>query len=287
MPGRDSELHADFHTHTTASDGMIAPASLVNMASERGLSTLAITDHDTVAGLEDASLAAAEVQMRFIPGIEFNTSVARGELHLLGYGIDPRHSELLRELERLRSSRRRRAEVIVEKLNDLGLAVDIEELLDAGSDDSIGRPHIGRKLIELGAVDSVQEAFDRYLGFGRPAYAPRESITPERAIAQVLQAGGIPVLAHPFSLPDFESWLDTLMNSGLLGIEVYYGEYDEDQKEYLASVAERRNLIPTGGSDYHGPDFREGRELGSVAIPHDVIERFLRALEDKGMPENV
>lgn len=275
-----SRMRADFHTHTTASDGMLSPAELVSLASERGISHLAITDHDTVGALNEAGRTAVEYGITFVPGIEFNTSVAEGELHLLGYGIDAKTPALVDRLQRLRSSRRVRAERMIEKLAALGIEIDAEELFDTVGEDSIGRPHIARKLIDAGAVDSVQEAFDRYLGSGRPAHARRESITPEGAIELVRASGGIPVLAHPFSLPDFEAWLDTLIERGLSGIEVYYGEYDEPRRKYLADLAAHRGLIATGGSDYHGPDFREGRDLGSVDIPETVVERFLEALAD-------
>lgn len=277
MAGR-RDLEADFHTHSTASDGALAPAELAQEAASRGLSVLALTDHDTVAGLGEAGTAASEQGLAFVRGVELSTHVERGEVHILGYGVDPESEQLRAELGRFREARRTRAARILERLHELGFELDAGRLDSISDEESIGRPHIARLLIDAGHVSSVQDAFDRYLGRGRPAYVPREALEPPDAVRLVIDAGGLPVMAHPFTDPDFGDHLPELIAAGLQGLEVYYGEYGERQRAILASIAEQHGLIATGGSDYHGPDFREGRDLGSVRIPQEVIRSLLAAL---------
>lgn len=269
---------ADFHTHTTASDGTLSPAKLAHCAASRGISVLAVTDHDTVRGLAEAEIAAESLGLTFVRGVELSTRVSRGEVHILGYGIDP-HAERLRiELDRFRQSRRTRAETMIERLRAVGVELDATRLNDISDDASVGRPHIARLLIDAGYVSSVQEAFDRFLAQGRPGYVSRESLRPTEAVDLIVSAGGVPVFAHPFSDPDFEERIGELLDAGLRGIEVYYGEYSKEQRSYLASVAQEHGLLRTGGSDYHGPDFRDGRELGSVNIPRDAVDALLAAV---------
>lgn len=277
MPARHA-LRADLHAHSTASDGTLSPAELVEMARQRGLSILALTDHDTLGGIDEAIGAARERSIMLVPGIEFSTTVERGELHLLGYGVDHTNAELQQKLAELRDSRRARNLEMIARLQSAGFDLDEDELMAGGSADSIGRPHIARAMIDKGYVDTVAEAFDRYLMRGRPGWAPRKTIMAEDAIALVLQAQGLPVLAHPFSVRNLDTRLSELIEVGLAGLEVYYGEYDEAQRAQLADLAAERGLLPTGGSDFHGKDSREGRDLGGVDLPDRVIESFLDAL---------
>lgn len=257
---------------------MHAPADLVHQASRRGLSLLALTDHDTTLGLFPAANTARQLGMTFVPGIELSTDVDRGEIHVLGYGIDPHADELQVTLERLRTSRVTRAGRILERLRRLGIDLPLDAIQPAEPGVSIGRPHIARALIDHGHASSVRDAFDRYLGQGKPAYIASERLTSVDAVRLIRSAGGVPVVAHPFSSPAFPHSLPELVAAGLAGLEVYYGEYDEDRRRVLADIASRHGLIATGGSDYHGPGFKEGRELGSVDIPAESLRRFLDAV---------
>ncbi len=269
---------ADLHTHTRASDGLYSPASLVQLASERGISVLAITDHDTVAGIQAANSVANSLSILCVPGIEFSTRAYRGETHILGYGIDTTSSEMLCELESLRRSRIDRGAAILERLDALGVSIDPMVVHEVDEETSPGRPHIARALKSAGYVSSVSEAFDRYLGVGKPAFVPRRTLTAERSIELIERAGGIAVLAHPLSVFELERRLDQLVEAGLRGLEAYYGEYDGPQRESLAVLAASRGLLVTGGSDFHGEGEQEGRDLGSVCIPSRHLQAFLSAI---------
>ena len=267
-------LKADFHTHSTASDGTLAPEELVVASAHRGLSHIALTDHDTTGGLAEASAAGHEHGVVVIPGLEFSAQVDAGELHILGYAIDHEHAELQRTIEALRMSRMGRAGRILDKLDDLGIHID-RGILVQDSDDSVGRPHIARALVEAGVVASVGEAFNRYLGSDKPAFVDKDLIDPLKAIPLIEAAGGFAVMAHPLSVPDVRAILPGLIEAGLVGLECYYGEYDEHQHLELSGLAAEFGLLITGGSDFHGPAFKEGRDLGSVDIPTDVVRGML------------
>lgn len=268
----------DLHTHSTASDGLLTPAALVELASERGFSLLALTDHDTTAGLPEARAVGARLGVKLIDGIELTTTVEPGELHLLGYGIDPASDELQSALSELREARGQRAVRMLARLRGLGIDLPEETIAPGGADEAIGRPHIARAMIALGVVDSVDDAFARYLGCGRPAYVPRDALRPAPAIQLIRRAGGLPVLAHPFSWPEFPVGLGDLISAGLGGLEVYYGEYSDARRAELARIAAAERLVATGGSDYHGPNYRAGRELGGVELPPHAVAAFLTAI---------
>jgi predicted metal-dependent phosphoesterase TrpH len=272
-------LRADLHTHSTASDGSTAPADLIRQAFERGLSILALTDHDTTLGIPEAVEAGERLGVRVIPGIELSTDVERGEIHLLGYAIDPTSADLQETLARLRDARQSRLTRILQRLQQLGYPVPETRVRPATDDASTGRAHVARAMVAAGYVESVDEAFERFLGSGRPAYVASERLSPEAAVRLVQRAGGLPVLAHPFSYPGFESRLPALIEAGLEGLEVYYGEYDTVRRGRLAAIARQHGLLSTGGSDYHGAGFREGRDLGSVELPPAVVARFLERVD--------
>lgn len=269
---------ADLHTHSTASDGNLAPADLVRQASERGLSILALTDHDTTLGLADACRAGELRGVYVIRGIELSTDVPSGEIHILGYGIDPAHDELQSTIARLRDASLSRIDRMVARLAELGYRLPEGSVHPSADGASIGRPHVARAMIAAGYVASVGEAFDRFLGRGQPAYIKRERQQPAEAVALVRRAGGLPVLAHPGTVAELDVALPELINAGLAGLECYYGEYTDDQRRALAAVATQHGLLATGGSDYHGEGFRAGRELGGVDIPQAGLDRFLAAL---------
>jgi predicted metal-dependent phosphoesterase TrpH len=267
----------DLHAHTTASDGTLSPSDLVDLAAERGLRALGVTDHDTVAALPEAGARAASVGVTLVPGVELSTTERGAEVHVLGYGVDTGDATLRVALADLAASRYRRIAKMIEKLQASGFNIDGDAVLAQAETGSVGRPHVARALMAIGAVDSIDDAFRRLLTPGRPGWVPRDPFTPEQAVSLLADHGALPVLAHPYSTGDIASVLDRLIPVGLLGMEVWYGEYDPAQRERLRQIADRRGLVATGGSDYHGPNFREGRELGSAPVPLEVVERLVDA----------
>jgi 3',5'-nucleoside bisphosphate phosphatase len=268
----------DLHLHTTESDGRLTPVELVKLARTRGLDVIAVTDHDSVGGIDEAMTEARKTPpITVIPGVEINTDLPTGELHVLGYFIDYANSDLARALETIRASRVGRAQKMVQRLQGLGMQIEWQRVLELAKGESICRPHIAQALLEKGFVSSEREAFDRYIGRNGPAYMERQKIEPAEAVRIIKGAGGLPVLAHPADIPDLGHMLDKLMAAGLVGIEAYYGQYDLGTVEKLVRVAGKRGLLTTGGSDYH--HFRDGVEvqLGSVEIPAAAIaELFAR-----------
>ena len=258
----------DLHTHSTYSDGLLSPAMLVEEAASRGVRILALTDHDTVAGIGEARAAGNRLRVEIIPGVELSAALPNvGEVHLLGYFVDVDDPALLEQLAGYAHARTERMERMVERLNRIGAPVALERVREIAGHGTVGRPHLGRALVEAGYATDLSDAFARYIGGGKPAFVPRPRVDPRDAIALVRAAGGVPVLAHPFSTGGVESVLDRLVPAGLAGIEVDYGEYDSQDREILRQIAARRGLIATGGSDYHGPDLRAARELGSAPVP--------------------
>jgi predicted metal-dependent phosphoesterase TrpH len=267
----------DLHTHTTASDGLLSPAGLVELASQRGISVLGVTDHDTLAGLEDARRAAAEASIEFVPGVELSTTIPGPEIHILGYFVDPSDRSLRLLLDNLARDRVRRIERVISQLNEAGYPVRLDEVMAEAHGGSIGRPHVARALIELGAATDMNDAFTRFLRRGTVGWAPRSPFSAEEAVGLLREHGAVPVLAHPFSTGDPVGTVARLIPAGLRGLEVHYGSYDHVQQAELARIAAEYGLLATGGSDYHGPRFREGRELGTVDVPVAAWERLLAA----------
>lgn len=269
-------MKADFHLHTTASDGKLTPAELVKLSASRGLDIIAITDHDTVGGIIPALTAAQEFPgLLVIPGIEISTEISQGEVHILGHFINYRSPDLNQFLEKMGKSRQERARKMVAKLRKLDVSIDFNDVLKFASGPSIGRPHIAQAMLEQGYISSLREAFDKYIGNGCPAYVERYKITPAEAIKLILEVGGLPVLAHPANINELESLILQLKEAGLIGIEVYYADYSSEIKEWLAKLARKNGLIMSGGSDYHGIDKKSKIEPGCVAIPDDVIAQLL------------
>lgn len=237
-------------------------------AAARGVRVLGLTDHDTIAGIPEARAAGERLGVEIIPGVELSTSLAGGEgVHLLGYFVDVEQPALLAGLAGYARARAERMERMIARLLAIGAAIDEARILEIAGHGTVGRPHLARALIEAGYVASIPEAFDRYIGQGKPAYVPRPRVDPRDAIDLVRAAGGVPVLAHPFSPGGVESVLDRLIPDGLLGMEVDYGEYTPEDRDILRAIAARRGLIATGGSDYHGFPRGAGRELGMAGVP--------------------
>lgn len=265
-------LRADLHAHTTASDGTLSPTALVELAARVGLGAIAVTDHDHVGGLDEARAAGARLGVEVIAGIELSVTHPVGDVHLLGYFVDDRSPPLLAELARLRDVRERRAEIIVERLNALGVAVTLAEVEREAAGGALGRPHVARALVKRGAVASVAEAFDRYLADGRPAAVPKAKLSARDAIALLHAAGGVAVLAHAVTIPEAsrEPLVRELSALGLDGLEVHHSKHDATMREALGALASELRLVPTGGSDFHGEN-KPDVALGSVTVGAEVV----------------
>lgn len=274
----------DFHTHTTRSDGVLEPAELVRQASEAGIRTLAITDHDSISAYRElVSDGVLPSGMDLLPGVEIN-ALARGipnvdELHVLGFGMDPADDAFEAVLRRQRDARRVRFERAVARLRELGLSIDEQVArLDLTRDDALGRPTIGRALIAAGHAASVEDAFVRLIGYGGPAYVPREGIGPVEAIRTIRAAGGLPALAHFWDAANQMPLLRSLRDDGLAGLEVYHASFVPETSAAVAGVAEALGLIPTGGSDYHGDLMSYAEAHATLNVPASVAELLRKAL---------
>jgi predicted metal-dependent phosphoesterase TrpH len=270
----------DLHAHTTASDGQLSPAALVELALSRGLSLLAVTDHDSTDGIAGALIRAAGTPLEVWPGVEISTDVPRTEVHMLGYFVDPDRPEFKEILSRLRDSRLWRAEQMVSRLKELGMPVRFERVRELAGTGAVGRPHVAQAMVEAGHVPSQREAFDLYLHRNGPAYVERFKIEPREAIQVIRAAGGMPVLAHPTYINpggdnqfDLSTFVNELREYGLVGIECYYADYPPETVLELAKVAREFDLIPTGGSDFHGVGLYP-TDLGEPVVPTDTVERM-------------
>ncbi len=268
-------MKADLHLHTTASDGRLTPTEIVERAAQMGLSVIAITDHDCVDGVQIAIEAAESSQVLVIPGVEIGTNTSKGEAHILGYFIDHRHPGLLRVLDELRASRRDRGRKMVAKLGEMGIRLEWERILQLASGGTIGRPHIAQAMLERGYVTTLKEAFVKYIARGGPAYVERKKMTPTEAITVIVDADGLPFLAHPGDIDNLEPFVRELKSAGLVGIEVYCGTYTAGKIARLEALAEKYDMIASGGSDYHGLDQAIGSEMGRTDIPRESLERLI------------
>jgi predicted metal-dependent phosphoesterase TrpH len=266
----------DLHIHSTASDGRYSPAEIVSRAAAGGLAVIALADHDTVDGIIPALEAAKTFPwLKVIPCVEISTDVPDGEVHVLGYFIDYTDPELQATLERMRNSRRERAQKMVARLNDLGIHIEWERVREIAGGSAFGRPHVAQAMLEKGYIDSLKEAFTRYIGRNGPAYVEREKMTPVEAVELIVKSSGLPVLAHPFTVPDPEVLVAELKEAGLAGIEAYYGGYTVQEIEKLVHLASKYGIITTGGSDYHGLDDNNETMLGGVDVPLESAERLI------------
>ncbi|MGB9779364.1 PHP domain-containing protein [Caldanaerobacter sp.] len=264
-------MFADLHMHSKASDGTNPPRKVVELSKAHGLSCIALTDHDTVEGLEEAMEASLEFGIEVIPGIEFNCYYEGQEVHILGYCIDYRNKHFTKKIEEMKKLRNDRAKAMIKKLNDLGIEITIEDVLEFTSEGFVGRPHIARAMVKKNYVKDVKEAFEKYIGVDGPAYVERYRITPVEAIDLILANGGVPVLAHPGLLIN-DSVIEELVRAGLVGIEVFHSKHtEEDEKKYLKK-AKDYNLIITGGSDFHGIEVDGKDLLGTIMLDYKYVE---------------
>ncbi len=262
---------ADLHAHSTRSDGVLEPAALVRRAAERGVRVLALSDHDTLAGLTEAVAAGVALGVRVIPAVELNTESSWGDVHVLAYFLDPNDEALEARLRWLRENRGRRIELMVEKLNALGHAVRLERVLEIAQGGALGRPHLAQALVEAGHVPSYDDAFRTLLSKGSPAYVERVGLSPVEAVRLAVEHGGVPSLAHPGFVDDVPRLLGELVPVGLAGVEVYYPSHNAATTERLRGLALAHGLVPTAGSDFHGRGEHEGA-LGSSFVPDGTIE---------------
>jgi 3',5'-nucleoside bisphosphate phosphatase len=257
----------DLHLHTTASDGRLSPEQLVRTAAAAGITTLAVTDHDTTAGVAAARAAADAAGVEVVMGIEITAVLDGRDVHILGYFFDDTHPELVAFLSAQREDRRRRVEAIVERLNALGAPVDRRDL-DKQAEDSgkaIGRPAIAHAIVAAGHARDLQDAFDRFLADGRPAFISREGAPPVEVIALLKRSGGVASFAHPGKL-GLDHMMPGLAEAGLIGLEVFHPDHDAEAVEKYAGMAKALNLTPTGGSDYHAPKSARAACLGVVGL---------------------
>jgi predicted metal-dependent phosphoesterase TrpH len=268
----------DLHTHTRRSDGVLTPTALVAAAAEAGVQLLAITDHDTLAGYRELVAAdAVPPGLELIPGVEINALVTRdlglweGELHILGFGMDPDDDAFEAALAAQRGERRTRFTRTIDQLREIGLPID-DQVADLvpDDDDALGRPTIARALVAAGFATSVEDAFDRIIGHGKPGYVRRGGMGPEAAIAAINAAGGVPVLAHFREAPTRPDIMSELVDAGLAGLEVHYRTFDAATTAAVGAVAAERGLLATGGSDYHGDLGPYGEAHAALWVPPEV-----------------
>jgi predicted metal-dependent phosphoesterase TrpH len=272
-------MKIDLHTHSSASDGIKSPAELAEFAVSKGLSALALTDHDTIDGINEAEKAAAGHGLDFIPGIEFSVDYPGGSFHLLGYYIDRNNEDLKKELKWITDMRDKRAGLIVEDLNANGFKITLDQIIaEAGSASAIGRPHIARILLKNGYGTDLNDIFKNFLVKGKPGYVKKNKISPARAFELIKLSGAVAVVAHPGSLgfekpEQFESFINEMKKNGLAGIECYSGAHTFDQINYYLDVAQNHGMLVTGGSDFHG-DKNEaiGYYSEGNAIPYELFE---------------
>lgn len=269
-------MRADLHVHSTASDGTVSPAALVALALERGLSVLAIADHDSVEGLAEARSAAAGTQLTLVPAVELSSVSSSGhDIHILGYFIDPHDRTLLAHLEDLRDARMRRARTMVDVLNQAGYEIGMDDVLCLSGGGAVGRSHVARALVSAGHATDVADAFRRLIGRDRPFYVSKDVRTPEEAVSCIRESGGLAVIAHP-GVNSMDDLIEPLTAHGLAGIEAYHADHSSKQRNHYAAMARDLGVLTTGGSDFHGPT-APNPALGSVEIPSAAIEAFLAA----------
>lgn len=260
----------DLHTHTTASDGALRPADLVHRAAAAGIRTLAITDHDTLDGLDEAHAAASACGVALIDGIEVTAVHDGRDVHVLGYFLDRSAPDLLEFLRAQRTDRIRRVREMVDRLAALGVPVDPEPLLRLGSDAgrSVGRPHVAAALVAAGHVRTRDEAFEKFLEKSRPAFVPRCGAAPRDAIATLRQAGAVVSLAHP-ALTRIDDIIPSLVSSGLGALEARHSDHDAADERHYRELAKSLGLGVSGGSDFHGDDGHRKCALGAVTLPDE------------------
>ncbi|TVM18879.1 phosphatase [Oceanidesulfovibrio indonesiensis] len=281
----------DLHTHSTASDGSYSPEELVTAAKNSGLSAIALTDHDTLNGLDRAARTALDVGIEFIPGCELTVTHGALRFHLVALWLPLNAVDIQNALDEIIRHRNERNHIIIGKLNDLGIGITYEDVLAKAGDGAVGRPHFAAALLEKGVVTSAQEAFDRYLGSTGKAYEPKKVLTAAHALDLLQRHGATPVLAHPYQIglgkDELASLILELKEMGLDAIEAYYSEHSPSQTRSFLELAKRLDLGVSGGSDFHGPikpDIKLGTGRGRLDIPYAVLEDLKKRRLNRGQP---
>lgn len=273
----------DLHVHSTVSDGTLSPSELALYAHSKELSAIALTDHDTVAGIDECIQKGNELGLTIVPGIECSADYCGKEVHILGYYINHHDSEFIAQLEALINAREKRNEMMVQKLSEIGCPIDLDELImEAGKDAVITRAHIAKALLKKGYIHELSEAFTKYIGNGKPCFVPKARFTTNQCINLIHGAGGLAVLAHPmlygYSRSEVTQLLRSLKDAGLDGVECLYSTHSQDDTAHLLQVCSNLKLLPTGGSDFHGtnkPNLDLGCGYGKLSIPF----KFLKAMK--------
>jgi predicted metal-dependent phosphoesterase TrpH len=272
----------DLHLHTTASDGVCKPSELVDMAWRAGITTMSVTDHDTVASVAEIAALTRDIGMGFVPGIEI-TAVHEGrDVHMLGYFIDPESAPFADFLLRQRVDRVRRLSEMVDRLAEIGKPINREKVLakkEAGG--SLGRPMVARALVKAGHVTDMRQAFDELIGEGKPAFVPRVGPPPSEVVVIIAAAGGVASLAHP-GLLKRDDLIPALVEAGLPALEAFHSDHDPETTEHYLALAERLGLAVSGGSDYHGEPIRRRSAFGKIGLPLAHFERLAARAGKKG-----
>jgi 3',5'-nucleoside bisphosphate phosphatase len=272
------ETRADLHIHTTASDGALSPTQVVEAAADLGLAAIAITDHDTVAGVDEALAAGERLGVEVVPGVEISTVHDRAEAHIIGYFIDHHNAAFVERLDVLRNARWERGKEMVEKLNAAGVPIVFERVAELADGGAIGRPHVARAICEIGAVHSMDSAFGKYLVEGCPGFVPRYKVTPFEAVQMIIDAGGVPCCGHVAKLKDDEL-VRQMIEAGLKAVEIYHPDHGPASVRFYRKFAAKHGLIATGGSDAHGFPGSAGTAIGSVSAPYEVVEQLRNAMK--------
>jgi predicted metal-dependent phosphoesterase TrpH len=278
----------DLHIHSTASDGTYSPSDILKLAAQAGLQAIAITDHDTLDGSRQALECDLPPGLRFITGVEISAQApaqcnAGGSLHILGYGLDPDHPDLIQTLHKFQQVREARTHQMLHRLHQLGIQLSLEQVMMEVGDGAPSRPHVASAMVKAGIVADIEEAFQKYIGKGRPAYVGKERLDCRQTFELILAAGGIPVLAHPYLIqcqgPDeLRNLVEMLCDLGLKGLEVYYPKQPAEAVHLYLAMTERYGLLATGGSDFHGrltPEIEMGRGTGGLYIPYELFEKMI------------
>jgi 3',5'-nucleoside bisphosphate phosphatase len=271
----------DLHIHSTFSDGTLTPEELISEACGIGLTAIALTDHDTMAGIPPFLSAAAGKSVRAVAGVEISADFSPGTMHMLGYFVPSDDTTLNRHLEWVREGREMRNREMLDKLNQLGLTLTWDEVEAFAEEDVVGRPHFAKAMIARGYAADWDEVFDKYLGKGKPAYVERKRLSASDSVRVIRAAGGVPVLGHPFTLElalrDLKKLAGDLRDEGLQGIEVYFPQHAPETQKLYAALAKDLNLVATGGTDFHGamtPDLKMGTGFGGLKVPDDIVEQL-------------
>ncbi len=285
-----SQKRCDLHMHTVHSDGTLTPRQLVQLAKQKGLACIALTDHDTLNGIEEAQAEGNRIGVEVIAGVEISVKFEPGTMHILGFFVDRNSKQLQEGLEEIQEARRTRNPMIIEKLEALGIHTSLEEVERESGGDQVGRPHFARVLVKKGYVKDSEEAFNKYLAKGAPAYVDKRKLTSREAIEMIGEAGGIAALAHPKYLKldstpaRFEEAIKQLQSEGMKGLEVYSSCQSQEEAACYRKVAEQLGLLITGGSDFHGanrPQVSLGWLGDGAMIPYETIDRMKKLILDR------